>query len=345
MLSIQRLQIRKMANAQSKRQKPFCCRGPESVLSSWIYGSNCCRRRGDRCDKLAGEIVRVDLSDGSWKGTVDMVNFSEVKALMHLDLTYNSFGGVIPDTNGSLVRLTLRLNLASCGFSGVISESQLEAPSLLPLLISPPLLLFTFLAISCHCGIPPSLARLSSFTYLGLSNNELNESIPITCVSRLCHLQALYLFSNRSIDCPHSSKLDSTHPASSLGFEYLQLLASGSIESWQVEWRATNGDINISTSGAVDRDQNSSGNRKAQRFDNTEPPTEAPDWGLFGRIPPVRHLNTFGTDSYVGNPNLCGPLLHKIGQLWLLRRQLRTNVKMRRKKIGRVKWRGMEGYC
>eukprot|EP01018_Ginkgo_biloba_P035937 Gb_31204 [translate_table: standard] len=88
-------------------------------------------RRARGRSRPVGEDAETLLS--SWKGTVDMVNFSEVKALMHLDLTYNSFGGVIPDTNGSLLR---------------------------------------------------------------------------------------------------------------------QLLASGSIESWQVEWRATNGDISISTSGA-----------------------------------------------------------------------------------------------
>eukprot|EP01018_Ginkgo_biloba_P035933 Gb_05195 [translate_table: standard] len=85
---------------------------PETVLSSWIYGSNCCPWRGLRCDKLAGgEVVRLDASDG-------------LMALTHLDLTYNSFGAVIPHTNGSLERLKLHLNLASCGFCGVISESQ-----------------------------------------------------------------------------------------------------------------------------------------------------------------------------------------------------------------------------
>eukprot|EP01018_Ginkgo_biloba_P035936 Gb_31203 [translate_table: standard] len=63
-----------------------------------------------------------------WKGTVDMVNFSEVKALMHLELTYNSFGGVIPDTNGSLnwIYNLQSLHHSFCNLSGVSPFSSLK---------------------------------------------------------------------------------------------------------------------------------------------------------------------------------------------------------------------------
>ncbi|KAF7127350.1 hypothetical protein RHSIM_Rhsim11G0079500 [Rhododendron simsii] len=133
----------------------------QSLLSSWVVGSNHCDWIGVAC-RMAGRVItRIDLKSYGLKGTLSNLNFSSLPHILSLDLENNSFYGTIPSRIGCLSRLT-NLSLSANSLSG---------------------------------SIPAVMGQLSNLKTLELHQNQIGGSIPHE-IKFLISLTELSLYSN-----------------------------------------------------------------------------------------------------------------------------------------------------
>ncbi|GFS46648.1 hypothetical protein Acr_00g0103520 [Actinidia rufa] len=90
----------------------------QSLLSSWVAGSNHCKWIGIGCNK-ASRVTHIDLESYSLRGMLSDLNFSSFPHLLSLQLFNNSLYGSIPSNIGSLRRLTC-LSVPANHLSGTI---------------------------------------------------------------------------------------------------------------------------------------------------------------------------------------------------------------------------------
>ncbi|KAK1260545.1 Receptor-like protein kinase 5 [Acorus gramineus] len=116
---------------------------PANRLSTWT-DEDCCRWSGVSCDNQTGHVVKIDLQNPYYDGSLynDWPNGSlrgkigpsllDLKHLTYLDLSSTDFEGSIPPFIGSLSKLTY-LNLSMSSFNGTIPP-QLGNLSILEIL-------------------------------------------------------------------------------------------------------------------------------------------------------------------------------------------------------------------
>ncbi|KAG5525269.1 hypothetical protein RHGRI_031822 [Rhododendron griersonianum] len=205
----------------------------QSLLSSWVVGSNHCDWIGVGC-KMAGRVItHIDLKSYGLKGTLLNLNFSSLPHLLILDLENNSLCGTIPSSIGCLSRLTnlslstnrlsgsippimgqlsnlktLKLNQNQIGgtipheirFLVSLMELTLYSNNLMgtiPASIGNLVNLTTLYLDKNHFSgsIPKGVGMLRSLIHLGLSTNNLTGSIPAS-IGNLVNLTTLHLFKN-----------------------------------------------------------------------------------------------------------------------------------------------------
>ncbi|KAG5525302.1 hypothetical protein RHGRI_031847 [Rhododendron griersonianum] len=164
----------------------------QSLLSSWVVGSNHCNWIGIGCKKASRVITHVDLKSYGLRGTLSNLNFSSLPHLLSFNLTNNSLYGTIPSLIGILSSLT-NLSLSANHLSGSIPPgigqlSNLKTLELNQNQIGGPIpkeigSLISLIELTLHLNnlsgpIPTSIGNLLNLTTLFLHHNHLSGSIP-----------------------------------------------------------------------------------------------------------------------------------------------------------------------
>ncbi|KAI8552271.1 hypothetical protein RHMOL_Rhmol06G0254000 [Rhododendron molle] len=180
----------------------------QSVLSSWVVGSNHCGWTGIGCNK-AYRVSRINLTNYGLRGTLSNFKFSAFPYLNGLDLLNNSLYGTIPSNIGSLWRLRYH-RLSANHFSGSFTSEICQLINLRTLYMSRTQIagsipqeigLFSSLnELSLYTNnltgsIPPSIGNLSSLNILWLHENMLSGHIP-SAIGNLTKLKMLVLSQN-----------------------------------------------------------------------------------------------------------------------------------------------------
>ncbi|KAE8726271.1 putative leucine-rich repeat receptor-like serine/threonine-protein kinase [Hibiscus syriacus] len=164
---------------------------PGNSLEHWNSTNvHVCNWSGVSCNHERDQVVQLDLSDRSLKGTISP-SLANLSSLLVLDLSKNFFHGLIPLELGSLFRLK-QLSLSWNLLQGNI-------PSELGFLHQ---LVYLDLGSNRLDGnIPASLFCNGSYSlqYIDLSNNSLSGEIPLTSKCSLVELRFLLLWSNRLV--------------------------------------------------------------------------------------------------------------------------------------------------
>ncbi|XVF34357.1 hypothetical protein REPUB_Repub18cG0052700 [Reevesia pubescens] len=164
---------------------------PELALEDWnATNVHVCSWSGVGCNPARDQIVQLDLSGRSLKGTISPA-LANLSSLVVLDLSKNFFEGHIPAELGSLVQLK-QLSLSWNLLEGNI-------PSELGFLHQ---LVYLDLGSNRLVGdIPAPLFCNGSYSlqYIDLSNNSLSGRIPLKSECSLKELRFLLLWSNRLV--------------------------------------------------------------------------------------------------------------------------------------------------
>ncbi|EOY31495.1 Leucine-rich receptor-like protein kinase family protein [Theobroma cacao] len=163
---------------------------PEPALEDWNSSVHVCNWTGVQCNQARDQVVQLDLSGRSLKGTISPA-LANLSSLAVLDLSKNFFEGHIPGELGSLVQLK-QLSLSWNLLEGNI-------PSELGFLHQ---LVYLDLANNGLVGdIPAPLFCNGSYSlqYIDLSNNSLSGRIPLKNECALHELRFLLLWSNRLV--------------------------------------------------------------------------------------------------------------------------------------------------
>ncbi|MBA0601311.1 putative leucine-rich repeat receptor-like serine/threonine-protein kinase At2g24130 [Gossypium raimondii] len=164
---------------------------PEISLEHWNSTNvHVCNWSGVGCNHERDQVVQLDLSGRSLKGTISPA-LANLSSLMVLDLSKNFFQGHIPPELGSLFQLK-QLCLSWNLLEG-------DIPSELGFLHQ---LVYLDLGSNRLAGhIPSSLFCNGSYSlqYIDLSNNSLSGEIPSKTECSLRELRFLLLWSNRLI--------------------------------------------------------------------------------------------------------------------------------------------------
>ncbi|KAK8695283.1 hypothetical protein V6N13_000449 [Hibiscus sabdariffa] len=164
---------------------------PGNSLERWNSSNvHVCNWSGVSCNHERDQVVQLDLSGRSLKGTISP-SLANLSSLLVLDLSKNFFHGHIPPELGSLFRLK-QLSLSWNLLQGNI-------PSELGLLHQ--LVYLDFGSNRLDGNIPASLFcnGSNSLQYIDLSNNSLSGQIPLTSKCSLRELRFLLLWSNRLV--------------------------------------------------------------------------------------------------------------------------------------------------
>ncbi|KAJ9543592.1 hypothetical protein OSB04_023299 [Centaurea solstitialis] len=207
-----------------------------SSMDSWSLRNlhNLCNWNGVTCNG-DGMVVKIQLQDSAINGTLTEFNFSEFSNLTYLDLSDNYLTGVIPSTIANLSRIRF-LDLSTNGFEGEIPLEigrlkklrylDLENNSLIgpiPIeisnlqkvwylnlganyltdptpnwvdFLSMPALTFLSFYLNELENFPDFILECKKLTFLDLSTNHFNGSIPESLFTNLGKLQYLNLTDN-----------------------------------------------------------------------------------------------------------------------------------------------------
>ncbi|XVF88121.1 hypothetical protein PTKIN_Ptkin19aG0024500 [Pterospermum kingtungense] len=165
---------------------------PEHGLENWnATNVHVCNWSGVGCNQARDQVVQLDLSGRSLKGTISP-SLANLFSLVVLDLSKNFFEGHIPAELGSLVQLK-QLSLSWNLLEGNI-------PSNLGFLHQ--LVYLDLGSNQLEGDIPaPLFCNGSSYSlqYIDLSNNSLSGQIPLKSECALRELRFLLLWSNRLV--------------------------------------------------------------------------------------------------------------------------------------------------
>ncbi|KAK8602027.1 hypothetical protein V6N12_051849 [Hibiscus sabdariffa] len=164
---------------------------PGNSLQHWNSTNvHVCNWSGVSCNHERDQVVQLDLSGRSLKGTISP-SLANLSSLLVLDLSKNFFHGHIPHELGSLFQLK-QLSLSWNLLQGNIPS---ELGSLHQLVY------LDFGSNRLDGNIPASLFcnGSDSLQYIDLSNNSLSGQIPFTSKCSLGELRFLLLWSNRLV--------------------------------------------------------------------------------------------------------------------------------------------------
>lgn len=181
---------------------------PQHVLEDWSSTSSVhvCNWSGIKCNNGGDQVVELDLSGSSLKGTISPA-ISNLSSLTVLDLSRNSLEGHIPVELGLLLQLG-QLSLSSNLLQGNI-PNELGSLHKLEYLDLGSNRLKGQLPLSLFCNGSSS----NSLQYIDLSNNSLSGEIPLKNDCELKELRFLLLWSNHFVGqvppaLSNSSKLE-----------------------------------------------------------------------------------------------------------------------------------------
>lgn len=166
---------------------------PHHALEDWNNNSNVhfCNWTGIRCNQARDQVVELDLSGKSLRGTISPA-LSSLSSLTILDLSTNFFEGHIPRELGSLSHLT-QLSLSSNLLQGNIAAELGFLHKLVYLNLG---------SNRLEGEIPMPLfcnQSSNSLQYIDLSNNSLSGKIPLRDGCELKKLRFLLLWSNHLV--------------------------------------------------------------------------------------------------------------------------------------------------
>ncbi|KAF7127188.1 hypothetical protein RHSIM_Rhsim11G0081500 [Rhododendron simsii] len=157
----------------------------QSLLSSWVVGSNHCNWIGIGCKRAGRVITHIDLKSYGLRGTLSNLNFSSLPHLLSFNVTKNSLYGTIPSSIGSLSSLT-NLSLSANHLSGSIPPGIGQLSNLKTLELN---------ENQIGGPIPKEIGSLISLIELFLHSNNLSGPIP-TSIGNLLNLTTLFLHRN-----------------------------------------------------------------------------------------------------------------------------------------------------
>ncbi|KAF8692197.1 hypothetical protein HU200_039800 [Digitaria exilis] len=143
---------------------PASCDIPTTTLPSWKAGTDCCHWEGISCDRVAGTVTALNLSNKCIQISGFHPALFSLVSLKYLDLGGNQFSGShLPDSGFDMLTQLQVLNLRQSNLSGTI---------------------------------PPSLSGLHSLKVIDLSGNYLTGGLAPHLFSNLSLLEILDLSEN-----------------------------------------------------------------------------------------------------------------------------------------------------
>ncbi|KAM2951132.1 hypothetical protein COP2_000674 [Malus domestica] len=202
------------------------------IFSSWgteAAKQDCCRWEGVSCDNQTGHVVQLDLRGNYYlQGTMISPKLIELKHLKYLNLSRIDFGGSqVPYFIGSLTNLRY-LDLSWCSLGGKFPIQVGNLTNLQHLDLG-------YIDFSGNVENLDWLPRLSSLTYLDLSDNNLsNVFYWPEAVNKLPKLTTLRLQNCSLPSPPVRSTLSNINSSKSLSSIDLSLnrLSTSSIFLW-----------------------------------------------------------------------------------------------------------------
>ncbi|GJV31672.1 leucine-rich repeat-containing protein [Tanacetum coccineum] len=143
-------------------------------MMSWNTSTDCCIWNGVTCDRSTGDVIGLDLSGGTLRGTIHPnSSLFNLPHLQTLNLAFNDFtGSQIPSEIGRFSNSLTHLNLSGCGLSGQVPPDITLLHKLVSLDLS-----FNYFKLEPHVFIN-LLRNFTNLEVLSLDDVNISSVLP-----------------------------------------------------------------------------------------------------------------------------------------------------------------------